>query len=422
MKEELLHMVWKTKRFNLHNLKTTHNEVITILNFGFHNHNAGPDFLNAKIKISDTTWVGHIEMHTSASEWIRHKHHIDPAYNNVILHVVYNNDAIVKTKNHQTLPTLILKGRIENKIIDEYERLLLNSDWIPCAAQFAKINPFKLEVYLESMLVERLEEKCKVISNYLEYSKNDWEHVCFKLIIKYLGLKVNSEAFEMLSGKTPYSLLIKNNQSLAALESLLFGQAGLLLKTPDRYTQNLKKEYLYLQKKYKLSPMTGVEWRFARMRPSNFPSIRIAQLAALYFKTSKIFNSIIRQPSIVTFKKILDITLHQYWDHHFIPGKPSKSRQKNLGQQTIHLIIINAFIPLIFTYAKIKDDASLKEMAIDLYRKLPKEKNVIIENWKKLGVKISSSATSQSLIQLKMQYCNKLKCLNCPIGQDILFK
>lgn len=422
MKEELLHMVWKTKRFNLQNLKTTKGETITILNFGFHNYNAGPDFLNATIKISDTTWVGHVEMHTSASDWLRHKHHLDPAYNNVILHVVYNDDAIAITMCEQTIPTLVLKNRIENRVIDEYQRLLLNADWVPCAAQFDKINPTKLEIYLERMLIERLENKCKIISQYLANSKNDWEYVCYKLIIKYLGLKVNSEAFEMLSDKVPYSLLVKNRTSVSMLESLLFGQAGLLHKAPDLYTQSLKKEYLYLQKKHALEPMTGIEWRFARMRPSNFPSIRVAQIAALYFKTPKIFNAIIRHPSIATFKEILNICLHEYWDTHYIPGKPSNPKQKHLGLQTVHLIIINAYIPLVFTYAKIKGDVLLKETAIDLYRKLPKEKNVIIDNWKALGVKISNSASSQALIELKMQYCNKLKCLNCPIGQDILFK
>jgi len=422
MKEELLHLVWKLKRFNLHNLQTINGETIKIINFGNHNHNAGPDFLNATIKIGNQTWVGHVEMHTLASEWTAHKHQFDPAYNNVILHVVYENNAIVKTQNGNQMPTLILKDRIEKSLIYDYQRLLLNPDWIPCAQQLHKANTFKINMFLEGLLIERLEAKCQPIINYLKISKNNWEYVCYKMILKYFGLKVNKEAFETLSEKLPHSLLIKYHLRLIQCEAILLGQAGLLHSPNDNYTQKLKKEYDFMRKKHNLQPMVGVEWRFARMRPSNFPTLRIVQVAALYHKTPKIFNQIVANPTLKEFEEILTITLSKYWNQHYIPGKPSKNRIKKLGKQAIKLIIINAFIPLLFTYGISKGNQKIKDLAIDLYRQLPKEKNVIIENWKKLGLNIESAAETQALIQLKMQYCNKYKCLSCQIGQDILFK
>ena len=242
------------------------------------------------------------------------------------------------------------------------------------------------------------------------------------MILKYFGLKVNDDAFEALSEKLPHSLLIKYHTQKVQSEAILMGQAGLLHKTPDKYTLKLKKEYEFMQKKHNLQPMTGVEWRFARMRPSNFPTLRIVQVAALYHKTPKIFNQLISQPSIKKFKEILAVTLSEYWNKHYIPGRPSKPKVKNLGAQATRLIIINAFIPLIFTYGMTKGDQKYKDIAVNLYRQLPKEKNVIIDNWKNLGINAVSAAETQALIQLKMQYCNLHKCLNCHIGQDILFK
>jgi len=422
MKEELLHLVWKLKRFNLHNMLTTSGEAIKIINFGNHNHNAGPDFLNATVKIGMQTWIGHIEMHTSASEWISHKHQFDPAYNSVILHVVYENNAIVKTQSGQTIPTLILKDRIEESLITEYQNLLLNTDWVPCAKHIRKANVFKVNLFLERLLIERIETKCQPILKYLKKTKNNWEYVCYKMILKYFGLKVNSEAFETLSEKLPHSLLIKYHTSKLKSEAILMGQAGLLHKTPDYYTQKLEKEYKFIQKKHNLQPMTGVEWRFARMRPSNFPTLRIVQVAALYQETPKIFSRLTSEPNLKSFKKILDISLDEYWDKHYIPGKISKPKIKKLGEQTKRLIIINAFIPLIFTYGMTKGDQKFKDIAVNLYRQLPKEKNVIIDNWKKLGINAESAAETQALIQLKTQYCNQHKCLSCHIGQDILFK
>ena len=422
MKEELLHLVWKLKRFNLSQLKTTQGDDIAIIQSGTHNQDAGPDFLNATIRIANTTWVGHVEMHLSSSDWNKHNHQYDPAYNSVILHVVFEDNAIVKTQSGQILSTLVLKGRIEESLIKDYQHLIVNSEWVPCASQIFKVDTIKLDLFLERLLIERLENKCLIIRQYLEHSKNDWEYVCYKLIMKYFGLKVNNEAFETLGNKLPHSLLIKNSASLFKAESILFGQAGLLQNARDQYTKELKKEYQFIQKKFGLTPMTGVEWRFARMRPFNFPTIRIAQLASIYYNTPKVFSKILDNPTYKDFKKIFHVRLSSYWDKHYIPGKSSKAKEKTIGDQTVQLIVLNAFIPLIFTYGLIKENQYLKDLAVDLYRQLPKEKNVIIENWKKLGVITQSAAETQALIQLKTQYCDHYKCLNCQIGQDILFK
>lgn len=421
MKEELLHAIWKLKRFSHNRLKTTRNEKIKIVDYGHHNFNAGPDFLNATIKIGKTTWVGHVEIHIKSTDWNKHKHQFDPNYNNVILHVVYEDDGGIISESGSTIPTLALKNRIDLSLLNRYHKFLINPDWVPCVKNIHQVDELKKTIYLQRLLIERLENKSEVISQYLKMTNNDWEYVCYKLLLKYLGLKVNQGAFEQLSIAAPYKLLSKNNQTLNRCEALLFGQAG-MLNSNDEYLSSLNKEYLFLKTKHKLVPMGGLEWRFARMRPSNFPSIRIAQLANIYYKNPKMFRNIIENPSIKSMLNLLSVSTSSYWDTHYVPGKTSKYSKKMLGKQTAYSIIINAFVPLLFSYGKIKMIEKLKQIALEIYTQLPSEKNVIIDNWKKLGFNAGSAAETQALIQLKMQYCDRIKCLQCQIGQDILFK
>lgn len=419
MREELLHILWKTKKLDFSDLLTTQGEKVIIQNFGIHNHDAGPDFLNAKVKIGTNIWNGHIEMHLHASAWNQHKHQNNPAYNNVILHVVYTDDKTIHNENGQTIPTIILKDRIEPKLITNYENLIAGLNWIPCANQIEKVDQSKVPFFLERLVTKRLLRKQAQIKVLLDNSKNDWEEVLYRLLLQYLGLKVNNEAFASLAEIAPYSLLKKQN-SLMQKESLLLGQAGMLRGKED-YIIGLQKEYKHQKAKFDLKPMSGVEWKFSKLRPANFPSLRLAQLAAIYDKTPKFFSTIISNPQLETLTELLSVSASSYWDTHYLTNKVSPKKKKAIGKTTQHILIINVIVPLIFAYADLIADDVLKEKAIDLLYGLPTEKNKIITQWKKHNIKVASAAQSQALLELKSDYCDKQKCLDCQIGQLILF-
>jgi hypothetical protein len=421
MKEELLHHVWKTKRFDLDDLRTVDGEAISIKNFGLHNHNAGPDFLDARVQIDNKLWAGHIEIHINASDWKKHLHHHDEAYNNVILHVVYNNDKPIANENGQQLPTLELKERIPEKYLSDYRRLTQSLNWVPCAQQLPRLDQKKWPFFFERVLVSRLMKKKERIDALLQKTKNDWEEVLYRLLLRYMGLKVNGAAFETLADHLPYALLKKQVESVEEKESILLGQAG-ILEAKDDYTTHLAALYKHQKNKFSLLPMTGVEWKFSRLRPANFPSVRMAQIATLYHATPKLFNAFIHSDSVTAIEKILDVTASPYWDQHYLPGKESAAtRKKKIGQTTKQVLIINAVIPLIFAYGITLQDEALKEKALDLFSALPSEKNNILSRWKEHGVKAQSAAQSQALIELKTDYCDNYNCLNCQIGQQIIF-
>jgi len=409
-----------TKKFDLSSLTTTEGEALTISNFGIHNHDAGPDFLNAKVKIGSTAWSGHVEIHIKASDWNNHKHQIDAAYNNVILHVVHTADKPITNKNGQTIPTLELKDRFPSSYIEDHDKLCGSLSWIPCATQIQTTDKSRLPFFLERLLTDRLIRKQQYVEVLLEQTKNDWEEVLYRMLMRYFGLKVNGEAFERLAEVAPLALLKKQGESLFQKESFLFGQAG-MLNDQDEAFRNLGKEYKHQCAKYDLKSMTGVEWKFSKLRPPNFPSIRIAQIAALYHATPQLFNAIISKPTKENINELLDITASDYWDTHFIPGKESETKKKKLGQTSKDVLTINVVAPLLFTYASNLGNEALKEQAIKLLSEVKAENNKIIKKWKEMGIKPDSASQSQALLELKTMHCAKHNCLNCQLGQQILF-
>jgi len=422
MKEELLHHIWKTKRFDHNDLKTTDGNSLSILSFGIHNHNAGPDFLNAKVRINDTEWYGNIELHIKSSDWNAHKHFNDPAYNNVILHVVYHHNGIVQNHKNQPIPTLELKDRIEDKHLKNYKNLIQGLDWVPCARHLPDAELPRINFFKERMMVQRLLRKKNDITQLLDSTNNDWEGVLYSLLLRYFGLKINGEAFSQLAKLTPYKTFKKLNQNIKQREAALLGQAG-FLSGKDEYIQNLSQEYKLIKAKYGLVPMTGVEWKFSRLRPANFPTIRIAQIAALYHTHPSLFTIIRENLEVGKINQILSAEASSYWEDHYTPDKLSSSKKKKtIGEATKNMIIINVIAPLFFCYADMHADEMLKEKAIDLLSKLPPEKNKIITAWKKHDIKASSAADSQALLQLKNNYCDQFKCLDCYIGQTIIFQ
>jgi hypothetical protein len=420
MKEDLLHYVWRLRRFEQKGLQTTTHEPIEIINPGIHNHDAGPDFLNARIRIGDTLWAGHVEMHLKASDWYRHQHQEDDAYRNVILHVVLEEDVPVQIGNTR-LPCLEMKKLLSKKLIAHYQRLQHNSQWIPCEAQFGDVAEATKQLWLDRLLVERLEGRTAVIRQRLELLKNDWETTFYQLLGRNFGFNVNNDAFEALVRSLPLAILRKHQNSRTQFEALFFGQAGLLDEAfEESYPKKLKQEYRFLARKYSLTPIPKTMWRFMRLRPANFPTIRIAQFAGLVFQTTHLFDKALSAQSVKEIENLFDISVSPYWLKHYQFDKPTARRTKRLGKPSIHLLIINTISPFLFLYGKMRGPERYQSRALAFLEALPPEDNRIIRRWSALGLPPVSAYQSQALLQLKKQYCDQRQCLACAIGCSIL--
>lgn len=356
IREDFLHYLWRMQLFNLEDLATTTDIPIQILSFGELNTNAGPDFLNAKIKIGETIWVGNVEMHVKASEWLKHKHQDDDAYNNVILHVVYDNDKTIQRKTGEPIDTLELRKRIPANIIGQYIRLMNNEAWIPCQYHFPKIPDITKSLWIDRLMIERLEGRVKILEKELIDNGNNWEVTFYHRLARNFGSKINTEPFEVLAKTTPLLTLAKHKNSLFQLEALIFGQAGFLQADfEEEYPNALKKEYEFLQKKYSLFPLMPAIWRFMRLRPANFPTVRLAQFAALIHQSTHLFSKILEAETIEAVRQLFEnIEVSEYWLTHYKFDKASKKRTKKLGKSTIDLFIINTIVPFLFYYGREK--------------------------------------------------------------------
>jgi hypothetical protein len=418
MKEEFLHYIWKYKLFK-NDLKSHDQEKIEIINQGIHNHDSGPDFFNAKIKINETIWAGNVEIHINSSDWYVHKHHKDKAYDNVILQVVLNHDKEVVRTNGQVIPSIELK--FDQKLLTNYESLIQSEFWIPCEKDIQKVDTFTIQNWLEKLTIERLEAKSEKIFQLLNQSNNSWENVFYHQLARNFGFKLNSDPFEQLAKSLPLAYLAKHKDSLFQIEALLFGQAGFLSeKSGDDYYLKLKKEYDYLRKKFSLIPLKKHLWKFLRSRPGNFPTIRIAQFAKLIFISSALFSKILEATTIKDFNKLFTVNPSDYWKNHYLFNKESVKKSKALGKSAFDTILINTIIPLLFIYGKANGMMQIQERSLKLLEEIKPEKNSVVTKWNDLGIKTTSAFGTQALIQLKNAYCNHKKCLNCHIGNSLI--
>ncbi|MFK7781120.1 DUF2851 family protein [Psychroserpens sp.] len=423
MRENFLHYIWKFKKFDTRQLKTTMNQPINLVSIGTHNFNSGPDFFNAQLKIEDQLWAGNVEIHIKSSDWYVHHHEQDKAYDNVILHVVYEHDTDIFRKDNSIIPTLELKHYIHDEVIQKYKKLFSKtSKWINCEHDFAYTDNFILHHWLERLYVERLERKSRGIQDLLKASKNNWEAVLFKMLAKNFGLTVNSDAFFGLANSITFSIIQKSKSNLLALEALLFGQAGLLeSEIEDAYYQSLKKEYVFLRQKFQLLNAHIVPLQFFRLRPRNFPTIRLSQLANVYHKEQHLFSEIIECNTVEGFYELFNVTTSEYWNTHFTFHKTSKKSDKRLTKSFIDLLLINTIIPLKFCYAK-QTGTDVNNLIIPMVRFLDSEKNSIIKGFNNIKKVSKSALESQALVQLKTEYCDKHQCLKCAIGNSLLNK
>jgi len=423
MKEEFLHFLWKYKLFSTKDLKSIKGESIEIVNSGIYNSNTGPDFFNAQLKIDGQLWIGNVEIHLKSSDWYAHYHEEDENYDAIILHVVWSYDADVFMKNNLPLPTLELEQFVQKEVLVNYQKLFSKEQrWIPCEKQIAEIDSFLLNNWLERLYFERLENKAVFIKELLSKSNNDYEAVLFKLLAKNFGLKVNGDAFFDLSNSFDFSVLRKVRFNQEQLSALLFGQAGFLEdEVEDGCYVKLKKEYNYLQHKYKLKPIRKNRFQFFRMRPNNFPTIRIAQLGALYFKHQHLFSQILEVSRLKDFYMLFSVEVNDFWKTHYTFETSSKKSPKRLTKSFIDLLVINTIIPLRFVYEQERGTIN-EEQLLQLMQQLRPEKNSIINKFSELKIDAKSAFETQALLELKNNYCSKKECLQCAIGNSLLRK
>jgi len=419
MKESILHYVWQNKLFVSQGIKTTDGERVEIIDVGRINTDAGPDFFNAKIKIGDTLWAGNVEIHTVSSEWNKHNHQQDKAYDSVILHVVLQADSDVYRIDGTKIPQLELK--FPQQIETNYELLFSQQKWILCADKIDQVPSIVIQSWKNALLTERLEQKMSAIESLLNENNRHWEEAFYITLARSFGFGTNSQAFESLAKSLPLSVLGKHKDQLFQLEALLFGQAGLLdLETYDDYSANLKKEYEFLRAKYELNPLEKSQWKLLRLRPDNFPHVRIAQFAALIHSSTKLFSKITENPNLTYIRTLFAYETSTYWKANYLFGRESKVRTKRLGEQSINGLIINTVVPFLFCYADQKKNDDLKDRALQILEQLESEQNAIITGWRSLGLHVDNAFDSQSLLQLKKSYCDEKKCLRCRIGHKIL--
>ncbi len=421
MKEEFLHYVWRYQLFASKKMRTTTNESLQVVKAGILNTNAGPDFLNATINIDAQLWSGTVEIHVKSSDWYVHNHEKDPQYDAVILHVVWEEDVSVFMKNNKPLPTLVLKELVLPEVFKNYKELSVQGiRWIPCENQLQHVAGFVIANWLERLYIERLERKTAFIERVLVENNNDYEAVFFQLLTKNFGLKVNGDAFFNMARSFGFPILRKRRSMLFQLEALLFGQARMLTKSvEDPYYQSLQKEYSYLQQLHTLSPVIGEQFHFFRMRPSNFPTVRIAQLAALYHAHDHVFSKAMEITKMSDFYTLFSVQVSDFWATHYTFEKRSNKQLKKLTKSFVDLLVINTVIPLKYSYQKSKGVLVVSEI-LSLMQQIAPEKNSQVSQFQNLGLVIKNAYESQALLTLKSDYCEAKKCLNCGIGNALL--
>lgn len=416
MTERLLHFIWQFGYFNRSELATITGEAVQILSAGQYNTNQGPDFLDAKIKIQRTTWAGHVELHVKSSDWRKHKHEGDRNYDNVILHVVWEHD-----EEFDKIPVLELKGRVSKILLQRYEDMMNDASFIPCEKIISTVSDINWRSWKDRLLAERLTRKAKAVELMLVQNNYHWEEAFWWLLARNFGGTINAGAFEEIARGIALKLLARHKAQVQQLEAILFGQAGLLEEelAEDDYYKLLQREYRFLKNKYGLEPIRQPV-HFLRMRPGNFPTIRLAQLAVLIQHSAHLFSKVKDKAQLKDIKSLLDVTANDYWHYHYRFGEASGFKKKNLGAVMTDSIEINTIAPVVFAYGEYQKENKYKDKALQWLEETAAESNNITKGYEKLGVENKNAFDSQALIELKNEYCNKKRCLECGVGNAIL--
>ncbi len=425
MPESLLYFLWQFQYFSQVNLTTSDGEPIQVLHPGFRNHDSGPDFANARLLINEVEWAGTVEMHTRTSDWLAHRHQHDRAYDNVILHVVWHDDRAdtdrrLTRPDGTLLPTLELQHRTDQTLLNRYEALSVSADAIACAGQFRAVQPLKVTSMLDKAMLQRLERKANTVKAVFMAANQDWEETTYRLLAQNFGFKINAGPMEQVARTVPLKALLKHRDSPTQVEALLLGTAGLLtdVAEPDEYLETLRREYRFLAAKYQLTDgqLPAHAWKWGRLRPANFPTLRLAQLARLITTHGSLFSLLVSNDDAPALLKALQVTPSDYWQHHYRFGKVTDRGAPTLGQTSVENLLINTAVPLLAAYAHHRDQPAYIDRAVALLEQLPAEQNRITSGWAGLGLTVRTAFDSQASIELFNEFCSVKKCLNCQIG------
>lgn len=418
--EDFLHFLWKNQQLTGIVLTPVSWKEIRVLDPGQHNHDAGPDFFNAKVEIDGTVWAGNVELHINASDWIRHGHSNDLAYDSVILHVVCFNDCEIRRRDGQVVPAAML--RFPQLMWNRYASMLKSDNWIACHEKLKEIAPLEVAQWTSSLMVEKLQERTAIMQRTLHEVNGHWDAMLSTVLFRSFGVPVNTTPFEMLALMVPYPMLLRNRNDLFATEAMLFGKSGMLYTSlpEDTYVEGLRREFSRFAAKLGDQSVPSHAWKFMRMRPSSFPSLRIAQLSAFIVERYPLHQLLEPRPSLQELQHLFRIRAGDYWTNHFRFGKLSASSPKFLGRKFIHTLIINGIAPYMFLFGKMNNNQACCDYAIQLLEQLPPEHNVILKKWSKFGLDSTNAFDSQSLLFLHKKYCMEKRCLECQFGNNMI--
>lgn len=422
MNEEFLQFIWKHRLFREDALRFASGDTVSVIDTGIHNSDSGPDFLNARLRFDCCTWAGNVEIHKNASDWYRHHHDQDKAYDNVILHLVHNNDVVTKRTNGEETPTLVLE--YDKELESNYSQLLESRKWISCQDSIAGIDLLTQMQWYTHLAINRIQRKTEYFGQLLARNTNNWEETFYQALARSFGMNVNSLPFELMTQSMPLHILSKHRENLMQIEALLFGQSGMLTEPDgDEYYCLLKKEYDFLRHKYSLEPIESHLWKFLRLRPNNFPTLRIAQLASMIHRTEFLFSGLVENISKKNITTILSVDASEYWDTHYtFNKKQTRGVRKSFSDTALDLVLINTIIPFLFVYSNQKGIPSLKDQAISLLEEIDPEDNAIIRKFRSISIHARNALESQALIELKNEFCATRSCLECRIGNRLIVK
>ena len=423
MAEDFIYFLWQYHQYSPDALITTDGKPLSVVHPGHRNSNSGPDFNEAHIKIGNMSWFGQVEMHIRSSDWFVHNHHTDPAYNNVILHVVWEHDAEVSRPDGTTMPAVELKSLVDRKLYHRYRQLQEALEPVPCSRQAGEIEQVKWFSMLDRCGVDRLKRKSVDILSLLQQCNDDWEETTYQLTLKYLGFKVNATPMEQLAKRLPYKILKKNAHQPQMVEALIFGQAGLLENGKNSFVKELSEHYSFGRRKYSLpDPVIPHLWKFMRMRPANFPTLRLAQFAAVVIHNPHLFSLFLNEKTYKVVEHRLRLPLAGFWNTHYHFQKEVNKYNPIIGKQAVQLLAVNIMAPLRAAYARYSGNQSYNDSAIDLLQQLPVEKNKVIKAFDQMPFSKSTAFDSQAMITLYDEFCSKKQCLNCDVGIGLMKK
>lgn len=421
MREHFLSFVWQHKLYDPSRLVTTDGRKILLKDTGRLNEDAGPDFKEARVTIDQISWSGHVELHVRSSDWYLHKHDRDPAYDSVVLHVVYEEDVPVKRTNGTRIPCLELKPIIRREYFERYESLQQNIAWLPCQARIGKVRDITVSSALQRMAIERYEGRVEELRHRLDQLDGNWPQLIFERFARGMGFRINGFAFEQIARQTPLKVIMKEAHELENVEALLFGQSGSIKENDDHYSKRLKSKFEFLRSKYDLSPLPPGQMKFLRTRPSNFPTIRLAQLASIIHHSPHFFHLFLEITNVGEWHQLLQVETSEYWQSHYDLGKRTdRKSNRKLSEKSRELLVINVLVPLQFAYASYLGSSARKDRTMKLLSAIPRENNKLIRQWKSHGISAGNALETQGMMHLHMHYCTEHKCLNCPIGHEII--